>query len=63
MTVWRLVHARAVCGLVVHDGVVVEAAPYLARYKGSRWPDVRADLQARGWHGAPIRLRREEASP
>jgi hypothetical protein len=40
LTLWRLVHARAVCGLIVRDGVVVEAAPY----KGSRWPDVRADL-------------------
>lgn len=26
MTLWRLVHARAVYGLVVHNGAVVEAA-------------------------------------
>lgn len=56
MTLWRLTHARACCGLVVEHGRVTERAPYLSKRVriGDAWADVKRRLIAAGWHGAPV---------
>jgi hypothetical protein len=52
---WRITGRGFVAGLVVHDGVVVEAAPLLRRRAlGRRWGEVRAQLVAEGCHGEPL---------
>lgn len=45
---WCISHRSYVAGLVVHDGVVVEAAEALAWTVGSDWQDVKRSLERSG---------------
>ncbi len=51
---WRIVAPHFVCGLVVADGRVVEAAPIVRWALGRRWSDVREAMKRKGWSGEPL---------
>lgn len=54
MTLWRITLGRACFGVLVQDGVVVEAAPICGWATGQPWAKVKRWLAAKGGHGEVI---------
>lgn len=59
---WQLWRGPLRCGIQVVEGQVIEACRALARTRGQAWREVKAQLAAEGWHGAPLRGLRAHGS-
>jgi hypothetical protein len=54
MKLWRIILKGACFGLLVEQGVVVEAAPICGWATGQRWGKVKRWLASKGGHGSVV---------
>ncbi len=50
---WRVVTPYCVAGVIVHDGVIVETAPILKRWRGRSCIDLKLWAQLAGYEVKP----------